>query len=182
MWPRSPKGRRPRCTFSGRSLILLPSTGSSPPASSRCGPACRTRREEAFDLMPGRARASRRFFITDGIGGTGGSGGPGFTPPQTGNLQGWWWANSGTYQDTALSTPATADNTAVGGVSPLLGAVPLTQATGANRPLLKLAQINGRSTLLFNKASTQFLSANALAASVSGTDRPQTWIAVVRFV
>src|SRR4051794_15888095 len=72
-------------------------------------------------------------------------------PPDLANLKVWLKADAGTFQDAALTTPATANNDPVGGWSDQSGSgAVLTQATAGKRPLLKLANQNGLPTVTFD--------------------------------
>ncbi len=66
-------------------------------------------------------------------------------------MTGWWKADAGTYQNTALSMPATASNDPVGGWADQSGNVnSLLQGTAGLRPTLQLAQINGLPCVRFD--------------------------------
>jgi len=98
-----------------------------------------------------------------------------FTVPERGSLQLWLRGDKGLYSDAALTTPATADGTAIGGWMDQSGLLHnATQATAGNRPVLKLAGINGMPAVLFTAASSQWLAANGAAAAFSGSNMPGT--------
>ena len=106
-----------------------------------------------------------------------------FLPPQPANLQLWLDAGLGVFQDTARTTPAVADTDPIGGWTDQSGkGNHASQATAGLRPVLKLSQINGRPTVLWTAASTQYLSANSAAAAFAGTNIPLTLITVMRYV
>lgn len=75
----------------------------------------------------------------------------GFDPSSISGLQLWLKADVGTFQDTGLTTPATADADPIGGWQDQSGlGNHVLQSTGANRPTLKLAIQNGRSIVRFD--------------------------------
>lgn len=74
-----------------------------------------------------------------------------WTPASLPGLQLWLSADVGVYQDAARTTPAVATNDPVGGWADQSGqGHHVSQATAGNRPLLQLAQQNGRPSLLFD--------------------------------
>jgi len=82
------------------------------------------------------------------------SAGPVWTPPSSPSLVSWMSSDTGLFQDSALTTPATADNDPVGGWQDRSGAGHhLIQATSTARPALKLAQVNGRPSVRFDGTS-----------------------------
>ncbi len=104
-----------------------------------------------------------------------------FTPPQLANLRLWLAADSGVFSDTALTTPQSTDGGGVGGwkdKGPFANNA--TQGTGARQPLLKTSGLNGHPTVLFATASSQWMSADAIATSVTGSNLPCTVIAVCK--
>lgn len=106
-----------------------------------------------------------------------------FRPPRGPALQLWLDAGFGVYQDAARTTPAVADTDPIGGWTDRSGkGNHASQATAGLRPTLKLAQINGRPTVLWTAASAQYLSADSAAAAFAGTNIPLTLIAVMRYV
>lgn len=70
-----------------------------------------------------------------GVGGA--ATGAAFSPTDLSGLQLWLRADQGTYQDDALTTPATANNDPIGGWDDQAGTNNATQATAGSRPLLK---------------------------------------------
>jgi hypothetical protein len=106
-------------------------------------------------------------------------GGP-FTPPAASALKARWIAGSGTFQDSALTTPAAADTDPVGGWVDTIAGRAATQATAGQRPTLALNAFGSYPGILFNSASSQFLQADSLGATFAGTDVPYTWISVYR--
>jgi len=81
------------------------------------------------------------------------AGGAAFIPTDIASLAYWFDASSGTYQDSARTTPATADSDPVGGWEDLSGqARHLAQGTAGLRPTLRTAVLNGRSVLRFDGA------------------------------
>ena len=87
-----------------------------------------------------------------------------------GGLLGWW----------DPSRLGLATNTACAQDDDLAGGNPFVQATGANRPLFVSDGINGRGALRFTAASQHFMTADGLAASLSGNDTPFTMFGVVQ--
>ncbi len=78
-------------------------------------------------------------------------------------------ATTGVYQDSARTTPATADGDPVGGLTDQSGSGNhVTQATGAKRPVLKLAVRNGKNVILANGTS-QWFNTPSLALSTAQT-------------
>ena len=72
-------------------------------------------------------------------------------PTDIAGLFGWWKADAGTYEDTSLTTPASADADPVGGLWDWSGnGNHLTQSTSTKRPALKLAIQNGLPVLRFD--------------------------------
>jgi hypothetical protein len=105
----------------------------------------------------------------------------GFAPAQPAFLQLWVAADFGTYTDTALTSPVSTDGTAVGGWRDQSGkGNHATQATGARQPLLKTAVQNGKPSVLFAVANTQWLGVDSLAAAFTGSSLPITVMAVVK--
>ncbi len=91
-----------------------------------------------------------------------GGGGGSWVPTDTANLL--WWVDANdtatTYQDAALSTPASANNAPVGGLKDKSGNLKhATQSTSGNRPLLKTSDKNSKSTLLFDGTDDALISA-----------------------
>jgi hypothetical protein len=109
-----------------------------------------------------------------------GSGSP-FIPPQFSSLQLWLSADFGTYTDTGLTTPAVADATAIGGWA---DRGPLghnaTQGTGARQPVLKINIQNGKPSVLFTAASSQWMAVDAVSAAFTGSNLPITVVAVLK--
>lgn len=104
--------------------------------------------------------------------GGGGAAAP-FSPLDIPGLALWLDASDSTtlFQDSAGTTPATADNDVVGRMSDKSGnGYHAVQATTANKPVLKLAQQNGRNIL--HSVSYDFLT-----APVPGTSQPFTYVA-----
>ena len=81
-----------------------------------------------------------------------------FSPASISNLTSWQRADKDVYQDSGLTTPATADGDPVGGwVDQSGNGNHLVQSTGASRPALKLAVVNGRNALRFDGVDDYFL-------------------------
>lgn len=81
-----------------------------------------------------------------------------FSPASISGLTSWQRADKDVYQDSGLTTPATADGDPVGGwVDQSGNGNHLTQSTGASRPLLKLAVVNGRNALRFDGVDDYFI-------------------------
>ena len=108
-------------------------------------------------------------------------GGATFTPASLPGLILWVKTDAGLFQDSAFTTPATADTDPVGGWRDQSGqGNHLTQTTAGSRPTLKLAIQNGRSVLRLTAASSQFMdlaglvlnqpASAAMVASVSNTN------------
>ena len=75
----------------------------------------------------------------------------GFLPTDIAGLKLWLKADTGTFQDAAMTTPAAADGDVVGGWADQSGnANHATQATTANKPLLKLAIQYGKPVVRFD--------------------------------
>lgn len=92
---------------------------------------------------------------------------PGFSIASIAGLKGWFKADAGTFQDTAMTTPAVADADPVGGWQDQSGTGNhLTQATGTKRPTLRLAIQNGRSAIKFDGVD-DWLSKDPLVGSLS---------------
>lgn len=71
-------------------------------------------------------------------------------PPSPGLIL-WVKADAQTFQDSALTTAALADGDVVGGWQDQSGNLHhLTQATAANKPILKLAQVNSKPCVRFD--------------------------------
>lgn len=88
-----------------------------------------------------------------------------FTPRALAGLTLWLRSDQGTYQDSALTTVATADTNPVGGWTDLSGkGRNFLQATAGLRPILKLNIINNRSVIRFDGVD-DFLSATIPASA-----------------
>lgn len=88
-----------------------------------------------------------------------------FSPLALGSLTLWLRSDQGTYQDSALTTVAKADNDPVGGWTDLSGrGRTFTQGTAGSRPLLKLSIINNRSVMRFD-GTDDFISATIPASA-----------------
>ena len=90
-----------------------------------------------------------------------------FAPSQIAGLQLWLDASdpSMLYQDSSLTTPAAADGDVVGGWKDKSGnARNATQGTTAAKPVLKLAQTNGRNVVRFDGADDFLTLASALSS------------------
>jgi hypothetical protein len=91
---------------------------------------------------------------------------PPFSPADLAGLVLWGKADAGTFQDTARTTPATADTDPVGGWADQSGAgTHLSQATAGARPLLKLAIKNGLPVLRFDGSNDTLGLSLALGTS-----------------
>jgi hypothetical protein len=100
-----------------------------------------------------------------------------FSPASIPGLVAWYDATvpGSLFQDAAMTTPATADTNPVGAWRDLSGnGNHATQPVSGSRPALKAGVVNGGDAVRFTAASTQYLSADALASVFSGTDRPFT--------
>lgn len=87
----------------------------------------------------------------DGLAETGGD-----VPLSISGLKLWVKADAGTYLDTALTSPATANNDVVMGWADQSGnSNKLTQVIVGKSPLLKTNTLNSKPTLLFDGATTQ---------------------------
>lgn len=97
-------------------------------------------------------------------------------PPAMTNLWSWVKAGSGVFQDSGLSTPATADGNPVGGwVDQTGNSRNWLQSTSASRPTLKLSIINGQPVVRFVAGSPfQFLNGPNPSALTEG----EIWIVV----
>lgn len=99
------------------------------------------------------------FFFGQQVASSGG----GWTPTTPSNTLLWWIDasdSSTTFQNSGLSTPATANNDPVGGLKDKSSnAKNATQATSGFRPLLKTADKNGKNTLLFDGVDDYLQSA-----------------------
>ena len=85
--------------------------------------------------------------------GAGPSGSGSFSPLSIAGLQLWLKADAGLYTDAAMTTPAVNDADVVGGWADQSGnGNHATQATTANKPLLKLAVVNGKPVVRFDGA------------------------------
>jgi hypothetical protein len=104
-----------------------------------------------------------------------------FLPPDVLNLKARWLSNAGTWQDSTLTTQAAVDADPVGGWVDQVGGVAAIQATAGLRPALKMGAFGDMPGLLFTAASSQVLTADALAATWTGTGIPFTFIAIYKF-
>ena len=82
------------------------------------------------------------------------------------------------FKEVAGTTPVSANGDTVGYMGGLVNAV--ASADDATRPTYAVAGINGYPAIQYAGASSQKLTANALAASLDGADAPFTLIAVVQ--
>ena len=99
-----------------------------------------------------------------------------FSPKDIPGLQLWLKADAGLYTDAAMTTPAVNDADVVGGWADQSGqGNNATQATTANKPLLKLAIVNGKPVVRF--ASDDRLVTAAFASPLA---QPFTIICVSR--
>jgi hypothetical protein len=94
-----------------------------------------------------------------------GASNPAFTPASISSATklGWWKADAGLFQNTALTIPAVADGDPVGGWADQFGSNALIQATAGKRGALKLNIQNGLPVVRFNPASSQQISVNLLS-------------------
>lgn len=93
-----------------------------------------------------------------------GQGAGGFSPASLPGLLLWLKSTTGLYQDSGLTTPATADGDPVGGWKDLSGlAHHLLQSVSADRPTLKLAIQNGRPVVRFDGVADLLTAAFTLA-------------------
>jgi len=84
-----------------------------------------------------------------------------FTPASISGLVGWWHTGAGLFQDSGLTTPATANDDPIGGWQDQSGNNRnLLQTTSGRRPLLKTNTLNSRSTILFD-GSDDYLTTGA---------------------
>lgn len=98
---------------------------------------------------------------------------PAFTPTSLATV-GWWEADGTLWQDSARTTPATANNDPVGAVDDASGTGNhLVQATAGLRPLLKTGILGGKPVIRGDNVND--VLAKTLVASVS---QPHTWILV----
>jgi hypothetical protein len=99
-------------------------------------------------------------------------------PPPATNLVLWLEADVGLFKDTAGTTPATADGDLVALWKDQSGLVnDVIQATSGNRPVLKLAILNGKPVLRFVRASSQSMATTGSVAHGIGTG--DFWFAAV---
>lgn len=96
---------------------------------------------------------------------------PTILPSELAGLAGWYAADLSTkWQDSARTTPVTADGDPVGAWDDLSGnGNHFTQSTGAQRPAYRTAQINGRAVLDLD-GTGDVMYANGLSSVYSGTD------------
>lgn len=81
-----------------------------------------------------------------------------WSPASISGLTSWQRADKDVYQDSGLTTPATADGDPVGGwVDQTGNGNHLVQSTGASRPVLKLTVVNGRNAVRFDGVDDYFL-------------------------
>lgn len=101
-------------------------------------------------------------------------------PTDLTGLAAHWKADAGTWQDTGLSTPASADSDPVGGWADLTGSAhSATQGTAGSRPLLRTGIFGSRPGILFDGVDDHLI-ADTVAALVTGSDVPFTFFAVVK--
>src|SRR6266566_4353976 len=99
--------------------------------------------------------------------------------PQSTNLQGWWRADSNTFQTSGLTTTAVADGDPVGGWVDISGAsVAALQGITSRRGTLRLGAIGGKNAIQFVSSNLQFLNANSIVSAFSGSAKPVTLIVV----
>lgn len=102
------------------------------------------------------------------------SGGQSFAPRQVAGLQLWLKADGQLWQDSALTTRATADGDPVGGWGDASGnGRHVTQATSTKRPTLKLAVLSGKPVVRFDGVD-DFLSVSLTQ------NQPSTYFIVVK--
>ncbi len=81
-----------------------------------------------------------------------------WSPASISGLTSWQRADKDVCQDSGLTTPATADGDPVGGwVDQTGNGNHLVQSTGASRPVLKLAVVNGRNAVRFDGVDDYFI-------------------------
>lgn len=98
-----------------------------------------------------------------------------FDPSTVTGLTVWYKADGTLWQNSARSTPATADGDPVGAWDDAsAGANHATQATAGSRPVLKTNQLNGRPSIRFDGVDDRLVKASVLAA------QPVTILAVVK--
>jgi hypothetical protein len=101
-----------------------------------------------------------------------------FVPTQLPSLALWLKADATNYQDTGTATPAVLDGAVVGNFADQSGSANnATQATGANKGVLKLSQQNGKPAVLLNGTSNFYTLATTLsqtAYSVYAVMKPAT--------
>ncbi len=94
----------------------------------------------------------------------------GFSSGTVAGLQLWLKADTGTYQDSAKTTPAVSDADVIGAWEDQSGnGNDALQSTTANKPLLKLAIANSRSVIRFD-GTNDFLSVALDLALTAGDD------------
>lgn len=124
----------------------------------------------ARTLATARTVAANRYAV-DGL------------PTSLTNLVAWYSARDTAtlFQDSALSTPVTANSDPVGGWLDKSGnGRHLTQGTAGSRPAYKTSGINTRAALQFDGSADHLSSTGSWVASVfSGTDLPLFVMAVV---
>jgi len=110
-------------------------------------------------------------------------GGGAFVPPEIGSLQLRLLAETGTFQDSALTTPTVNSTDPVGGWLDQSGhANNALQATAGNRTTWETNAFGALPGIRFTSASSQYLSADGAAAAFSGTDLPFTHLVVFRLL
>jgi hypothetical protein len=86
------------------------------------------------------------------------------------------------WQDAARTQRASANNDPVGAWDDLSSSnVPFTQASSANRAVLRTGAQNGLPMVHFDAAASQYLTANAIAAYLTGSSRPVSWFVLFRY-
>lgn len=125
----------------------------------------------AFSL-PTTTGSNNQVLTSDGAGSsswTTPSGGF-INPGAIANIFAWYKADTGTYQDTGLSIPATANNDPVGGWQDQSGnANHMLQSTAGNRPLLKTNILNSLPGIRWDAVDDSLSAGNVLASATTLT-------------
>jgi hypothetical protein len=107
-------------------------------------------------------------------------GGASFNPLSISGVY-WYDPRRGLYQDSALTTPATAENATVGGVVEQSGSGANGSAAGAARPILKLSGFGAGLPALSYDGSGTYLDISGLASLLTGTGKPYTTVIAAKF-
>lgn len=96
---------------------------------------------------------------------------PAWTPADIPGLQIWLKADAGTYQNSALTTPAVADGAPVGGWVDQSGrGNTVVQASAPDKPELKVAALNGLPVVRFNGSSDVLATAGPVIHGIGTGD------------